>query len=440
MSVTGLADRVLRWGLLAAAAALLAGHAAGWVAAVAAAVPRLAVFAPRLPSAVTLALAVVVLRVDRANRLTRRRVVAVVLLLAAVALGTLALPARVGEHGIMPGGADTASSRQVFESRFRAAGGVVSFHSHLGDVAMTALDRALGRDAQSPGRAYDLLSRLAGLVFLIELAVAGAWHRWSRHVCRYIALALATPSTLLYFGYWELGYLSIAAGVVPLLVPSRARHGTAAEAAPLLAGCLQGLHTAFHGFGLLAMAGAALRPLGTRGPWATRLVRALAFTSGAVALYLGWVFIYLAVAQVSLEWAREIGSRPWRLPTVIDNRVALPLLSLDGLGEFGLFSLLSGVPLLALALPGARAAALTPALLQALPGLVFQIRWWPVSAPFNLDLLLAAFPGLFAAEWLLAGSRRRTALALALLAGIHIVLWLTLGNGLFARAWVGDPS
>jgi hypothetical protein len=79
----------------------------------------------------------------------------------------------------MPGGVDTVQSRRTFEDRFRVADGDVNFHSHLGDVAIVGLDAAFGRTGESPAQAFGALSRLAGLVFLIELGVAAAWHRWS---------------------------------------------------------------------------------------------------------------------------------------------------------------------------------------------------------------------------------------------------------------------
>jgi len=80
-----------------------------------------------------------------------------------------------------------------------------------------------------------------------------------------------------------------------------------------------------------------------------------------------------------------------------------------------------------------------PAVLYALPGLLFLLRWWPVTAPYNLDLMLAVFPGLFAACWVVA-SRHRTAMAaFAMLAGAHVLLWTMVGGGLFTRVWVTPP-
>jgi hypothetical protein len=356
-----------------------------------------------------------------------------VLTVAAVAFVIVPLPRQFEGEGLMPGGADTASSREAFETRFRVSYGDVNFHSHLGDVAMTTLDSVFGRSETSPASAYDALSRLAGLLFLIELAIVAAWHRWSRRSCRYVALAMATPVCLLFFGYWDLGYLSIAVGVFPLLALAGSRMRVRSDVATLVAGFLQGLHTALHGFGLLGMAGGALAALAWRGDPVGRVVRAVTFTAAAVSFYLGWIFFYVTFGRLSLIYERQIGYRPLVESMVFDHRLAHPLFSQFGLGEFGLFGALAGVPLLALAMLSSRRKALAPAILFALPGLVFLVRWWPISAPFNLDLLLSVFPGVFAAIWMLASTRRKAVLGLLVIILLHVLVWTTVGNGVFGR-------
>ena len=429
-------------------------HGVGWITAASVLwQEQVTLHAPRIQSAIVIALAPLVLRSASAPRRQRRLVVLCVLAVTAVAFLAAPLPKQFSGEGLMPGGNDTGSSRAQFENRFRVDRGDVLFHSHLADVVMTALDGAFGRSETSPARAYDTLSRLAGLLFLLELAIAAAWHKWSRQVCRYVGLAIATPLCLLYFGYWEplgylsvavrcrtgywpwrevgsrqvcryvglaiatplcllyfgywdLGYLSVAVGVVPLLALARGRVPAPAHAGALVAGFLQGLHTALHGFGLMGLAGGALAALSRPGDALRRGLRAVTFTSAGVALYLGWIFFYVTLGRLSLEWERELGYRPFFESIVFDNKIANPLLSQAGFGEFGLLSALSGVPVLALALLSARRAALVPAALFALPGLFFLVQWWPPSAPFNLDLMLSVFPGLFAACWVVASSRR----------------------------------
>jgi hypothetical protein len=80
---------------------------------------------------------------------------------------------------------------------------------------------------------------------------------------------------------------------------------------------------------------------------------------------------------------------------IIDKRIAYPIFSAAGLTEIGLISLIAGVPLLVLAWFKSRRAALMMSGAFALPGLIFLATWWPPGAPVNLDLLMAAFPGLF---------------------------------------------
>jgi hypothetical protein len=419
---------------------LLLLHAAGWFTAAIVVWQNAALHIPRAPSSISLGLAFLVLRAASARRRNRRLVVIGAITVAAVAFVAVPLPREFQGHDLMPDGGDTASSRDEFTTRFRVREQVVNFHSHLGDVVMAMLDDAFGGSDTSPPRTFDTISRLAGLLFLLELGVAAAWHKWSRQSCRYVGLAMATPLCLLYFGYWELGYLSMAAGVVPLLALGRSRSTVQADASTLAAGSLQGLHTALHGFGMLGIAGGALACLSGRGDALRRLLRTATFTSSAVAFYLGWIFLYMTFAGMSIVWARQLGHRPIWEPMVFEGRIANPLLSQAGLGEFGLFSALSGVPILALAVLTSRRITLVPAILYALPGLIFLVRWWSETSPYNLDLLLSVFPGVFAASWMVASSRRNSMSALVIFAGLHALLWTMLGNGLFSRVSVGGAQ
>jgi hypothetical protein len=428
-----------QWLLIGITSAMLIFHAGGWLTAASILwQEQVTLHVPRIQSGIFIGLALMVLRAASAPRRRRRLVVLCVLVVAAVSFVAVPLPkqfnppAAPGE-ALMPTGSDAGRSRGQFDDRFRVDRGDVHFHTHLGDVVVTALDGAFGRSETSPARAYDALSNLAGLLFLLDRGSAAAWHTWSRQSCRYVGLALATPLCLLFFGVWDLGYLSMAVGVVPLLVLARSRMPVRAQSAALVAGVLQGLHAALHGFGLLGLAGGAMAALSRPGDMLRRGVRATTFISAAVALYLGWIFFYVTLGRLSLVWERQLGYRPFFESIVFENKLATPLFSLAGFGEFGLFSALSGVPLLALALLSSRRAALVPAMLFALPGLFFVLRWWPTSAPFNLDLLLSIFPGVFAACWVVASSRRTSTSAILLLSGLHVLLWTTVGNGIFAR-------
>jgi hypothetical protein len=207
----------------------------------------------------------------------------------------------------------------------------------------------------------------------------------------------------------------------------------------LTAGLFQGFHTALHGFGLLGLGGGALSLAVAEAPVARRLVRMLAFASAGVAMYLGWVFIYVVGMGISIvveNTVQGFGFRRLFDEIIIDKRIAYPIFSSAGLTEIGLISLIAGVPLLVLAWFKSRRAALMMSGAFALPGLIFLATWWPPGAPVNLDLLMAAFPGLFAACWLLASSHKRATLALVVMVALHTLFWTNLGNALMHRVWV----
>lgn len=434
------AGRLVRGLVIGVGSLLLAIHGVGWIATAVVFIRTATLHVPTLQSAIAIALGVVVIRAGALGRRARRRIVLGVLALAFLAfMAAPPYPERFEGVGLMLSVDDIARGREGFEQRFGVGyGGPVNFHSHLSDVLIATLDHAFGRSDTSPLRAYDVASRVFGLIFILELAIVAACHRWSRQVCRYTGLALTAPLTLMFFGFREVGYFSMAAGAVPLLMLARGRTNAGSGAAALGAGALQGFHTAFHGFGMLGVGGGVLAGLSRPGRLVDRLIHTMAFASAAVALYLGWLFVYITVAGLKIDWNRSLGFRPLFEPMVFDNRVATTLFTLAGLGEFGLFSALSGVPILALAILTRRQGAVVPAILYGLPGLLYLVRWWPVSAPFNFDLLLSAFPGVFAACWAVAASRRRSLVALVTFACIHALLWTTVGNAMFARVWVDD--
>jgi hypothetical protein len=244
---------------------------------------------------------------------------------------------------------------------------------------------------------------------------------------------------LLFFGYWELGYLSVAVGVVPLLALVRGSK-IRSDFAVVGAGLLQGFHTALHGFGMLGMIGGTLLTTTLRGAALTRMVRTLRFAAGAIAAYLGWTFFYVTVVGLTITYSRQLAARPLVEPIVLYERLVTPLFSRDGFAEVGLFALLSGVTVLGLALLTTGPSASVQAASYSLVMLMFLSRWWPVLAPYNLDLLLSVFPGMFAACWIMAASPRKGALAFGALLVTHVVLWSVLGSGMFVRDFVsGAP-
>jgi hypothetical protein len=437
--------RAIAYAILASAIVVATIHVVGWGVAARTILFEASPHVPRIQSIVVLGLGVLTVRAAALRRRrTRQLVVVTVLVMTLAAFLTLPLPPlRFEGSGYMADAADNINDRAKFERRFPiAVGPTTSFHSYLGDLVMTRLERAYAPSGNSTARAYATLSKLAGTLFLAELFIVAALHRYSRRVCRYVAVAIASPLALLYFGYYELGYLSLSGAVVPLLAIRRGSDFRV-TGSTLSAGLFQGFHTALHGFGLLGLGGGVLSLVAARAPAARRAVRTVAFASAGVAMYLGWVFIYVVGMGISIvveNTVQGFGFRRLFEDVIIDKRIAYPLFSVAGLTEIGLISMLAGVPLLVLAWLKSPRSALIVSAAYALPGLIFLASWWPPGAPLNLDLLMAAFPGLFAACWLLASSHERAVAALVLMVALHTLFWTNLGSTLLHRVWITAPS
>jgi hypothetical protein len=437
--------RAVAYAILVSAIGVATIHVVGWGVAARTLLFEASPHVPRIQSIVVLGLGVLTVRAAALRRRrTRQLVVVAVLVGALAAFLTLPLPPlRFEGSGYMADAADNINDRAKFERRFPlAVGPTTSFHSYLGDLVMTRLERAYSASGDSTARAYATLSKVAGTLFLAELFIVAALHRYSRRVCRYVAVAIASPLALLYFGYYELGYLAMTGAVVPLLAIRRGSD-IRITGSTLSAGLFQGFHTALHGFGLLGLGGGVLSLVAARAPAAQRAVRTLAFASAGVAMYLGWVFIYVVGMGISIiveNTVQGFGFRRLFADVIIDKRIAYPLFSVAGLTEIGLISMIAGVPLLILAWIKSPRGALIVSAAYALPGLIFLAWWWPPGAPLNLDLLMAAFPGLFAACWLLASSRERAVTALVLMVALHTLFWTNLGSTLLHRVWITAPS
>jgi hypothetical protein len=426
MTDGSLFDRTLR--LLARAACVLVFlHVLGWVLVVTKLGGASTLYVPPIQAAIGLGLSLLVVRVAGARRGVRRTVAVSVLIVTAVAFLTVPLPVRFVDNTLMVDGIERVEDRDLFERRFPLADGQINFHSHLGDIAIISLDRFFGASETSQQQAFNALSHLAGLLFLVELLLVGMLYRWSRRVCRYIGLAIGTPMASLYFGYWELGYIAVAVAVVPFLLFPPNRRGVSTQASAMAAGALQGLHTALHGFGILGMAGGALLALRAE-TFARGALRSLAFTSMAVALYLGWIFFYVMQFGWQIIYVRSFDSRQLLTSSIAAGRSVAPLLSLDGWAQVSMIGLLAGVPLLALALVRNSSRATVSVGLFALPGLLFLLRWWPAIFPMNWDLLMVMLPGVWAACWALSASRARSYAAVLVCVAMHFLLWSSVGN------------
>ena len=364
-------------------------------------------------------------------RAVRRSVRAAVTLAALVLVGIAALSLPVDAQLHMGDSDMYTASRERFERDFNDEN--VGFESHLSVRVIRWLDRRVGGDT-SPAVALTLLSRAATGWFLMMLLAAAAVDRFSPQALRYLALAAAAPASVMYFGYLEVGYLSLTPAVFPLVMQGLQGRRGRLEAGALLAG----LGAALHGFGLLSIIGTVAAALTARAAFWTRIGlagRALAFASTA---YLGWIFIYV-VAQKLTILPSDAGEIPWRSMTetvLQQSLVNWAVLSPRGALEIAAAAWMVGVPLAIAAFAGGlRDAPWRPVLAFTIPSLVFLCGFWPIQGlAVEADLLVAAFPAVYALSWLAARSPRSTLMGVLLLAGSHVVFWRVLFSDAFVAS------
>ncbi len=302
---------------------------------------------------------------------------------------------------------------------------------------MHLFDGAFGATSHSPVQAFDALARSAAVVFVLGLGLFTVRERWSPRVLRYAALAIAIPTTLLFFGYHEFGHLPAAldTAAVPL-----AFVGLEQRRRPLViaAGALAGVGCALHGFGLVALGfivvlvGAYLwKDEAAR----SALGRSLPASVVAAGL-LGWL-IWLPIYLIGPSWSIDPGHsdvRPLRpllhahyLGAV--HRIDEPILSGGVIAEIGWELAVTGAALVLLAAWFVRGPARQALLIAAVPVLLFVIWFWPVQGIGNdSDFLGSAFPATYAAAWLIAANLRASIIGfLVLVAGnaaiAHILTW-----------------
>lgn len=193
----------------------------------------------------------------------------------------------------------------------------VRIEAHLSYVVLHALGFVIEGDAQSPAR-LDILSRSAGLFFLLELTILLVVTRATPQAVRYSALAVASPIVLMFFGYHELGYLSLTPLAYPLMAGVMTGTGRIATATALFGG-----RAAFHGFGLLSLIGAATCILFEPGAMRKRLGSlAEAFAYGASFYLIAvWGDVVLFKYVVVPGHAAVFPWRPWFQPTILEVTV-----------------------------------------------------------------------------------------------------------------------
>jgi hypothetical protein len=347
----------------------------------------------------------------------RRRLAGAVLL--GVALAAYALPLR---QPIRMGDSETYTrSRESFElfsgvHRIRA-------EAHLSHTILGRLDSLFGRTEAAPGRAMTVVMHGATAWFLLTALTVAVVERWSPVVVRYVGLVLLAPSTLLYFGYRELGHLSLNAAAFPLLV-----RGLQQGTAHLEAGStLIGVGAALHGFGLLSLFGAWFAALATRISLAQRVRLLGRVVAWGTAAYLGWVAVYLILLKLPLVpgHAESIPLRPW-FAAEIGDRINAAIFSATGARDLVVSAWLAGVPLVAVvaSLWRTHANEVRLAAAYSMPSAVFLVVFWPIQGlAVEMDLVFAAFPALFALAWVCAHDARKAAVAAVLLASAQLMFW-----------------
>jgi hypothetical protein len=323
----------------------------------------------------------------------------------------------------MGGSADHVRSREDFESWF---GGRVRVEKHLSQVILLQLYERLPPSEASPERAVVEMTRVATGWFVACALAIGFLEGWSALVVRYIALVLLAPAALLYFGWRELGYLSLSVAAFPLMSRGLKDGTMRLEAGSACAG----LGAALHGSGLVSVAGAWLAALGGPGTFASRAGRVLRVTAWATAAYLGWIALYVIVLKLPISPDAGAAAyspwRPWHMDDVRLGRVSPAILSATGARDLLMSAWIVGAPLLLVALSLLRRYTheVRTALWYLPPSLLFLVFRWPFDGiGGGMDLVVAGFPALYALAWVCAHDSKRTSIAAALLASAHLAFW-----------------
>lgn len=311
-------------------------------------------------------------------------------------------------------------------SHFAKYAGVYSirFEAHLSYAILGQLYRLLGETEDAPRRAQTILVRAATAWFVLSALAVGFLEGWSPVALRYLGLALLAPSALVYFGWREIGYLSLNVAAFPLLVRGLRDGGWRLEAGS--AAC--GLGAALHGFGLVSLAGAWFAALATRARLVERLGHALRVAAWGTAAYLGWIAAYIIVLklQVLLGHVEYFPWRPWFADQVLEGRVNAAILSAIGGRDLLFTGWVVGAPLLVVAASLRRRYGdeVRTALWYSLPSVSFAILFFPIQGlGEELDLVFAVFPALYALAWVCAHDSRCTYIAAALLISGHYAFW-----------------
>ena len=367
-----------------------------------------------------------VLLVGAGFKSARWRTVSATVVLAAFLVLALTLP--LPAHGfIMGDGTSIVQDRDNFNDLVHH-GKEVRFSAHLAYRLLDRIDASLGSTPESPTEAYRELSWLAGAAFALSLWCLAATDGWSPRSVRYIALSLIAPAALMYFGYLEVGYLSLSAAAFPFVARGLVK-GTDLTAGPLVGSILFGLGAAMHGVGYLSIAALFFAVVVFDIPIGRRVVLATALSLIALGAALIWLWYYLAVLGFNVVPSHAVGGfivRPLWESREAESRILYPLLSTVTARDLLLSGLVAGLPLTLVVLLNRkqwpREARL--ALAFTLPCLIAFVLFWPVQGiAIEMDMIVAAFPAVFALLWVCSQSVRASIASAALLGLGHATFW-----------------
>ena len=360
----------------------------------------------------------------------RRNLAAATLLLVAVAAWTLPISPQLVTMG------DAGQEVQT-RRNFSLYAGVneVRFESHLATVIMAQLDRLYGASDASPERAQVTLARAATGWFALCALGVGVLGRWSPPVLRYLGLALLAPCALLYFGWREVGYMSLNVATFPLLQRGLRDGDWHLDGA----GALAGLGAALHGWGLVSLAGAWTAALAAPATMTERCARVLRLAAWGAAAYTGWAAVYIIILKLPIVpgHVQAIPWRPWFVDEVVFGRVNAAIFSATGARDLLMTAWVVGAPLVAVVASGWRHYRddARIALAYALPSVIFAtLIWHSQGLKQDIDVVVAVFPGIYALAWVCARDLTRTKVAAALLISGHIGFWRVVLDGQFGNA------
>jgi hypothetical protein len=362
----------------------------------------------------------VLLWAARASSERRRRHATVATLLL---IGVLAWTLPISPSFVHMGDANQLTQNR---QRFESYAGVhqIRFEAHLSYAILGQLDRLFGRTDDAPRRAQITLARGTTVWFVLCALAIGFLKHWSPLILRYLGLALLAPSALLYFGWHEVGYMSLNVAAFPLLARGLRNGGWRLEAGSALAG----LGAALHGFGLVSLIGAWLAALAARARFANRVGRVLRSAAWGTAAYAGWTAVYIIVLKlpIVLGHAESFPWRPWFRDEIMEGRLNVAIFSATGARDLLFTGWVVGAPLLLVAASLWRQYGddVRTALGYALSSMIFTILIWNVlGLGDEMDLVFAGFPAVYALAWACAHDPTRTKIAAALLVSAHYAFW-----------------